>query len=125
MDDDAAAKVKKMNRDAMIFHVTPTRIVVSVLTIFLIFWIIHLGFGVASGVEAQSSRRNWGFQIGVVTLLFGILFVALGLPLLINLLLKLSEQLHRHEETGIYTGIKTKADFSVLVLAICSEILPQ
>ncbi|PON99906.1 hypothetical protein TorRG33x02_043240 [Trema orientale] len=108
MDHEAAAKVKKANRDAMIFRITPIRVVVSLLAISMIFWIIHLGFGVATEVEAESSRRNWGFHIGMVTLLFGILFVALGLPVMITLFLKLSEQLQRHEETGIYTGGEMK-----------------
>ncbi|KAF4375279.1 hypothetical protein G4B88_021945 [Cannabis sativa] len=103
MDEKEDVTVKKIDQDVTIFRLTPIRIAVSLLSVFLLFCIIRLGFQVATGVEPESSRKNWGFRIGVVTLIVGVLFVALGLPILINLFLKMSEQLQRHEVSGIYT----------------------
>ena len=109
MDDEAAAKAKKPI-NTMIFHVTPVRIAGSLFAFFLLFWIVRSGLGVADEAEKEFSSSNWGFHIGVVTILFGVLFVALGLPILVNLLLKLSEQLQKHDENIMYPGIKTKTD---------------
>lgn len=104
MDDEAAVKVKKVT-NTIIFQETPTRVSVSLLAIFLFMWIIRTGFGVVTEAEMENRSSNWGFHFGVVTLLFGVLFVALGLPILTNLFLKLSEQLQKHDETSIYPGI--------------------
>ncbi|XP_062080068.1 uncharacterized protein LOC133784812 [Humulus lupulus] len=123
MDEEADATVKKMDPDAKIFRLTPTRIVVSLLSIFLLFCVIRLGFGVATGVNAESSGRNWGFHIGVVTLLFGVLFVALGLPVLINLFLKMSEQLQRHEVTGIYTDEEERKPLRTIIVRIMVTLM--
>ncbi|XP_024017986.1 uncharacterized protein LOC21387981 isoform X1 [Morus notabilis] len=103
MDDEAAVKVKKVT-NTIIFQATPIRVSVSLLAIFLLMWIIRTGFGVVTEAEMETRSSNWGFHFGVVTLLFGILFVALGLPILTNLFLKLSEQLQKHDETSIYPG---------------------
>lgn len=113
MDDEAAAKAKRAT-NIMTLRVTPIRILVSLLAVFLLLWIICLGFGVATEAETETGSSNWGFLVGLVTLLFGIVFVILGLPILTNLFLKLSQQLQKHDETGIYPGIRKTKFFSLV-----------
>ncbi|KAF4375422.1 hypothetical protein CsatB_015498 [Cannabis sativa] len=123
MDEKEDVTVKKIDQDVTIFRLTPIRIAVSLLSVFLLFCIIRLGFQVATGVEPESSRKNWGFRIGVVTLIVGVLFVALGLPILINLFLKMSEQLQRHEVSGIYTDGEEMKPLRTIIIRILVTLM--
>lgn len=113
MEDEAAKVMKKMaNRDATL-RAMALRIFIPVIAMVMLLWIVHSGFNVATETQRDSSTNssNWGFQVGVVTLLFGFLFLALGIPILVNLFIKLSEQLQKQEETGIYHGGNTHKPF--------------
>lgn len=108
MEDEAAKVMKKMaHRDATL-RATGLRLLAPVIAMVLLLCIIHSGFEVATETHrdttATAESSNWGFHVGVITLLFGFLFIALGIPILVNLFLKLSEQLQKQEETGNYQG---------------------
>ncbi|XP_060667566.1 uncharacterized protein LOC107426573 isoform X1 [Ziziphus jujuba] len=120
MEDEAVKVVKKMaNRDATL-HATGLRIFTPVIAMVILLWIIYSGFEVATETQIDSNANSstWGFHVGVITLLFGCLFLALGIPILINLFIKLSEQLQKQEETGIYQGADEKKSRSTVIIRI-------
>lgn len=108
MEDEAAKVTKKMaHRDATL-RATALRLLAPIVAMVMLLWVVHSGFEVASETQrdtlATAGSGSWGFHVGLVTLLFGFTFIALGIPILVNLFLKLSEQMQRQEETGIYPG---------------------
>jgi len=63
--------------------------------------------------DDEEGCSQWAFHVGVVTMFFGFLFLALGIPILADLFLKLSERLHQQEEqNGTHPGSNMKADIS-------------
>lgn len=112
MEDEAAKVMKKMAHRDTTLRAMGLRLLAPVIAMVLLLWIIHSGFEVAietqRDIATTADSSNWSFHFGVITLLFGFLFLALGIPILVNLFLKLSQQLQKQEETGIYQGISTK-----------------
>ena len=111
-DEVAGAEVKKMiRRDTAAVRAIALRIIGSLITTVLLLWTI------CSGVEIATKTRRyidyeysqWAFHVGVVTMFFGFLFLALGIPILAGLFLKLSEQMQQQEEeNGAHQGRNLK-----------------
>ncbi|CAL1384862.1 unnamed protein product [Linum trigynum] len=105
-DDDEAAKGRPRN-NAFVLS-TLFRITGSLVTMAVLLFAIRTGFELARG----SSRRyatyaDWAFHIGVLTMVLGILFLVVGLPILADLFMNLSEQMQK--EAGIQKGTETQA----------------
>jgi len=105
MDDEAAStEVRKMIRRraaavcAVALHVAGLLVIMAILL-----WT----------TDDEEGCSQWAFHVGVVTMFFGFLFLALGIPILADLFLKLSERLHQQEEqNGTHPGSNMKADIS-------------
>lgn len=119
MDDEAVStKVRKMIRRgaaalrAVALHVAGFLVIMAILL-----WTIRSGFEAATETQRYTDDEEgcsqWAFHVGVVTMFFGFLFLALGIPILADLFLKLSERLHQQEEqNGTHPGSNMKADIS-------------
>lgn len=118
--DDAAARTnarKMIGRGttallAVALHVAGFLVIMAVLL-----WTIRSGFEVAAGTQRYTDDEEgcsqWAFHVGVVTIFFGFLFLALGIPILAYLFLKLSERLQQQEkQNGIHPGSNMKANIS-------------
>lgn len=99
MDD----KVRKTNhRRAATVHAITLQISGSLVTMVMLLWAIRNGFKLATNSSRYKGVSDWAFHIGVVTMLLGSLFLILGIPILADLFLNLSEQLQ--EEAGFHKG---------------------
>jgi len=119
MDDEAASTdVRKMIRRraaavcAVALHVAGLLVIMAILL-----WTIRSRFEAAAETQRYTDDEEgcsqWAFHVGVVTMFFGFLFLALGIPILADLFLKLSERLHQQEEqNGTHPGSNMKADIS-------------
>ena len=111
-DEVARAEVKKMiRRDTAAVRAIALRIIGALITMVLLIWTICSGVEIAT--EAQRyidyEYSQWAFHVGVVTMFFGFLFLALGIPILAGLFLKLSEQMQQQEEeNGTHQGRNLK-----------------
>ena len=117
MDDEVPrAEVKKMKtirRDTAAVCAIALRITGSLITMVLLLWTIHSGIEIATETEAYMDYEysKWAFHVGVVTMFFGFLFLALGIPILADLFLKLTEQLQQQEEeNGTHQGSNLKLE---------------
>ncbi|KAK9987940.1 hypothetical protein SO802_028179 [Lithocarpus litseifolius] len=104
MDDEVLrVKVKKMKmnrRDTAAVCAIALHLTGSLITMVLLFRTICTGVEIATETEAYMDYEysQWAFHVGVVTMFFGFLFLALGIPILADLFLKLTEQLQQQEE---------------------------
>ncbi|KAM4089214.1 hypothetical protein ACB094_07G132700 [Castanea mollissima] len=104
MDDEVLrVEVKKMKmnrRDTAAVCAIALRITGSLITMVLLLWTIRSGVEIATETEAYMDYKysQWAFHVGVVTMFFGFVFLALGIPILADLILKLTEQLGQQEE---------------------------
>ncbi|XP_050262521.1 uncharacterized protein LOC126706975 isoform X2 [Quercus robur] len=104
MDDEVlrveVKKMKTIRRDTAAVCAIALRITGSLINMVLLLWTIHSGIEIATETEAYMDYEysQWAFHVGVVTMFFGFLFLALGIPILADLFLKLTEQLQQQEE---------------------------
>ncbi|XP_050231532.1 uncharacterized protein LOC126680455 isoform X2 [Mercurialis annua] len=106
MDDEALEmKAWKTNhhRKAASLHAITIRITMSLFTMVMLLWSIRSGFKLATDSSRYSGYSDWVFAIGVLTMLLGFLFLLLGIPILADLFLNMSDQLQ--EEDGIHKVI--------------------
>lgn len=94
------AKMARLKRGAgesdTATYATIFKIAVSLIMILMLLWTIYIGFLFATIPARNTSYNSWVFFIGVVTMLFGSLLLILGLLILADLLLSLSNQFHVH-----------------------------
>ncbi|KAJ9189657.1 hypothetical protein P3X46_000922 [Hevea brasiliensis] len=119
MDDEAAAaanaKARKTNhRRAATVHAIILRITVSLVTMVMLLWSIHSGLKLAINSSRYTVYTDLAFHIGVLTMLLGFLFLILGIPILADLFLNLSEQL-QEEEAGVHKAWEAKTISEVIV----------
>lgn len=107
-DEEAMVKTRKMTRrDTATVRPIALRITGSLITMVLLLWTIHSGYEIATETQRHTDLEysQWAFHVGVVTMFFGFSFLALGISVLLDLFLKLSQQLQkREEEDGIHQG---------------------
>ncbi|KAM1030573.1 hypothetical protein TB1_033773 [Malus domestica] len=84
--------------DAKTLCATLFSVLTSLVMVLLFLWTIWSESGVAHTPGIKRESNNWAFCVGVLTLVLGFLFLAAGLPLLANLVMKLSEQLQKRPE---------------------------
>ena len=103
--------MKMIRRDTAAVCAIALQITGSLITMVLLLWTIHSGVEIATETEAYMDYKysQWAFHVGVVTMFFGFLFLALGIPILAELFLKLTEQLQQQEEeNGTHQGSNLK-----------------
>ncbi|GAV73362.1 hypothetical protein CFOL_v3_16848 [Cephalotus follicularis] len=106
-DMDAWAKVRKMNRrDGATIRTILLRITGTIITMVILLCSIHSGFKMAAEARKNTNYVSWAFHLGVATMFFGSLLMILGLPILADLFLNLTDQMH--EETGIRQAVREK-----------------
>lgn len=117
MDDEVLRiEVKKMKmnrRDTAAVCAIALRITGSLITMVLLLWTIRSGVEIATETEAYMDYEysQWAFHVGVVTMFFGFVFLALGIPIIADLILKLTEQLQQQEEeNGTHQGNNLKLE---------------
>ncbi|VVA36883.1 PREDICTED: LOC110805639 [Prunus dulcis] len=98
----------KVGRDFTTLCATMFPVLASLIMVVLFLWTIWSECEAAEKASINSGYSNWGFCIGVLTLVLGFLFLAAGFPLLADLVIKLLEQLQNHEESRKHQGGKLK-----------------
>ncbi|CAN6686107.1 unnamed protein product [Malus baccata var. baccata] len=88
----------KPSGDAKTLCATLFSVLTSLVMVLLFLWTIWSESGVADTPGIKRESNNWAFCVGVLTIVLGFLFLAAGLPLLANLVMKLSEQLQKRQE---------------------------
>lgn len=96
----------KVGRDFTTLCATMFPVLASLIMVVLFLWTIWSEYEAVEKAGINSGYNNWGFCIGVLTLVLGFLFLAAGLPLLADLVMKLLEQLQNQEESRKHQGIK-------------------
>ncbi|XP_050231531.1 uncharacterized protein LOC126680455 isoform X1 [Mercurialis annua] len=124
MDDEALEmKAWKTNhhRKAASLHAITIRITMSLFTMVMLLWSIRSGFKLATDSSRYSGYSDWVFAIGVLTMLLGFLFLLLGIPILADLFLNMSDQLQ--EEDGIHKAWETKTVSKVIIAGIFVTVI--
>ncbi|XP_062018945.1 uncharacterized protein LOC133735558 [Rosa rugosa] len=100
----------KIRRDAKSIYATPFGVFASVIIVILFMWTIWSGFEVAEEPRMNHEYYNnsWAVFGGVLTIVLGFFFLAIGFPILADLFVTFSEQLRNPEESGIHQGGKMK-----------------
>ena len=126
MDDEVprveVKKMKTIRRDTAAVCAIALRITGSLITMVLLLWTIHSGIEIATETEAYMDYEysQWAFHVGVVTMFFGFLFLALGIPILADMHLELAGKLQQQEEeNGTHQGSNLKAD--TYICFVCKE----
>lgn len=115
--DDKAARTRVLKKNlgcsATVYAIS-LRIIGSLVAMVMLLWAVCSGFELARDSSRYTAFADWAFYIGIVTMIFGFLFLILGVPIVADLFLNLSKQLQ--EDAGIRKGINTDTN--------CSEISP-
>lgn len=88
----------KVSRDAKTLCATLFPVLTSLLMVVLFLWTITSESGDADRPGIKRESNNWAFWVGLLTIVLGFLFLVAGLPLLVDLVIKFSEQLQRKQE---------------------------
>ncbi|XP_030942856.1 uncharacterized protein LOC115967843 isoform X4 [Quercus lobata] len=111
-------KMKTIRRDTAAVCAIALRITGSLINMVLLLWTIHSGIEIATETEAYMDYEysQWAFHVGVVTMFFGFLILALGIPILADLFLKLTEQLQQQEEEN---GTHQEREMTIREVIVC------
>ncbi|XP_018507820.2 uncharacterized protein LOC103966939 isoform X2 [Pyrus x bretschneideri] len=88
----------KVSRDAKTLYATLFPVLTSLLMVVLFLWTITSESGPADRPWMKRESNNRAFCVGLLTIVLGFLFLVAGLPLLVDLVIKFSEQLQRKQE---------------------------
>ncbi|KAB2603242.1 hypothetical protein D8674_004247 [Pyrus ussuriensis x Pyrus communis] len=88
----------KVSRDAKTLYATLFPVLTSLLMVVLFLWTITSESGPADRPWMKRESYNRAFCVGLLTIVLGFLFLVAGLPLLVDLVIKFSEQLQRKQE---------------------------
>ena len=96
-------------------HSTSLRTIGALIAMALLLWTIHNGYQAATEPRRHPPHGQWVSRFGALVMLIGFLLLALGLPIISDLFLKLSDELQYPEENDIpqSSNLKVKADVSV------------
>ena len=89
------------------------RIIGCVIAMVLLLCTICYGYEAATEPRIRQLYGQWVSHTGALIMLFGFLLLVLGLPVISDLYLRLSEELRYPEETEIRHGTNLKVDVSV------------
>lgn len=91
---------------------TSLRIIGALIAVALLLWTIRNGYQAATEPRHPPYGR-WISHFGALIVLFGFLLLAIGLPIIADLFLRLSDELQCPEETDLYdqsSNLKVKVD---------------
>lgn len=90
------------------------RILGAIIAMAFLLWTIPYGYQATTEARRHPLHGQWISRIGVLIMLFCFLLLALGLPIIVDLFLRLSEELQCPEETDIHQGsnLEVKVDVS-------------
>ncbi|GKV21043.1 hypothetical protein SLEP1_g31071 [Rubroshorea leprosula] len=115
MDDEISrVKAKKMKRKKSIPALS-LRMAGSLVTMMVLLWSIRCGFRLAMEPSRYTAYAARSFHIGVTTMSFGFLFLIVGLSILADLFLNISEQLQ--EPPGAPQAKETRTMSKAIVRA--------
>lgn len=78
-----------------------TCIAATVITMFLLFWAIFTGFQLVAKPTRRDQRYSaLAFSIGVVAIVFGVVYFIIGLAILADLVLNISDELQKNDKKG-------------------------
>lgn len=90
---------------------TSLRIIGALVAMALLLWTIRNGYQAAS-VPRHQQYGQWISHVGILIMVFGFLLLVIGLPIIADLFLGLSEELQYPTETDLHqsTNLKVKAE---------------
>lgn len=94
---------------------TSLRMIGALIAMALLLWTIHYGYQRTTEPRRHPLYGQWISRIGALIMLFGFLFLAVGLPIIADLFLRLFEELQCPEEADLCqnSSLKVKIDVSV------------
>lgn len=103
----------KIRRDVKSTYATSFGVFASVIIVILFLWTIWSGFVVAEKPSMNNEYNNNSWEVcgGVLTIVLGLFFLAVGFPILADLCIKLFRQFRNPDESGIHQGSNTKTWF--------------
>lgn len=101
-DEKFRTSIKKMKRRYAKVNATLLRITGSVVTMVLLLWTICCGFQLTMEPWRYTAVAAGAFHLGISTMLFGLLFLIVGLSILADLFFNISEKLP--ELSGMHQG---------------------
>ncbi|KAK2446799.1 hypothetical protein P8452_24173 [Trifolium repens] len=93
---------------------TSLRIIGALIAVAMLLWTIRSGYQNATEPQHQLYGQ-WISHVGVLIMLFGFLLLAIGLPIIADLFLGLSEELQCPEETDLHRSINLKVKVDACV----------
>ncbi|XWS54999.1 hypothetical protein CRYUN_Cryun10bG0137200 [Craigia yunnanensis] len=125
MDDNKLrTRMKKTKRKYATATPAFLRITGSVVTMVLLFWTISCGFHLTMEPWRYTAVAARAFHVGVTTMVFGFFFLIVGLSILADLVLNISEQLpelsvmHQGQETKTISKAIAKALVTVITMFV-------
>lgn len=96
----------KIRRDSKSIYATPFGVFASVIIVILFLWTVWSGFEVAEEPRMNHEYYNNGLAVfgGVLTIVLGFFFLAVGFPILADLFMEFEEQFRNPKESGIPQG---------------------
>ncbi|KAK4258555.1 hypothetical protein QN277_004995 [Acacia crassicarpa] len=89
------------------------RIFSSLVAMTLLLWTIRYGYEAATATGRPALYSQWISRFGALTMFFAFLLIIVGLPIIADLFLRLSEELQYPEESDFQQSNDPKADISV------------
>ncbi|MCH87999.1 hypothetical protein A2U01_0008880 [Trifolium medium] len=93
---------------------TSLRIIGALIAVAMLLWTIRSGYQNANEPRHQLYGQ-WISHFGVLIMLFGFLLLAIGLPIIADLFLGLSEELQFPAETDLHQSINLKVKVDACV----------
>ncbi|XP_022726187.1 uncharacterized protein LOC111282388 [Durio zibethinus] len=117
-------RMKKMKRRYATATSALLRITGSVATMVLLLWTICCGFQLTTEPWRYTAVAARAFHVGITTMVFGLLFLIVGLSILADLFLNISQQLpelsvtHQGQETRTISKAIAKALVTVITMLV-------
>ncbi|KAJ1386320.1 hypothetical protein SESBI_40901 [Sesbania bispinosa] len=94
---------------------TSLRVIMALTAMALLSWTICYGYEAATEPRRRPLYGPWISGVGALIMLIGFLLLAMGLPIIADLILRLSEELQCPQETHLHqsSNLKVKFDDSV------------
>ncbi|KAK7352068.1 hypothetical protein VNO80_17484 [Phaseolus coccineus] len=89
---------------------TTLRVTVALIAMALLLWTIHYGYQTTTALQKHPLHSQWISWVGAMIMISGFLLLALGFPIIVDLFLRLLEELQCPKETDIHQKLKLKVD---------------
>jgi len=89
---------------------TTLRVTLALIAMALLLWTIHYGYQITTALQKHPLHSPWISWVGALIMISGFLLVALGFPIIVDLFLRLLEELHYPKETDIHQKLYLKVE---------------